>query len=42
MELNLDGDLDIDIGGQTTKVDLTQKQTTTVENTPDSQLPKPK
>jgi hypothetical protein len=42
MKLKLEGDLEIEIGGQTTKVDLTQDQTTNVENTPETQLPKPK
>jgi hypothetical protein len=41
VELKLTGDLEIEIGGQTTKVDLEQTQTTTVENTSESQLPKP-
>jgi hypothetical protein len=50
MSLELKGDLSIEISGQTTKVELTQKQTTTVktldknpvEKTPDKAAEKPK
>jgi hypothetical protein len=43
MTLELSGNLDIEIGGQSTKVDLEQKQTVKVENTDKSQMPeKPK
>jgi hypothetical protein len=38
MELKLTGDLEIEIGGQTTKVELDQTQTTEVENTEKSQF----
>ena len=41
MKLKLTGELEIEIGGQTTKVELEQEQTTTIENTSESQLPKP-
>jgi Family of unknown function (DUF6263) len=40
MKLTLSGDLNIEIGGQTTKVELTQNQTTTVKTTEDSPIKK--
>lgn len=40
MNIELKGDLNIEIGGQTTKVDLSQTQATTVETTDATQLPK--
>jgi hypothetical protein len=43
MTVELNGTLEIEIGGQTTKVELEQKQTTKVENTDKNPLPeKPK
>jgi hypothetical protein len=42
MSLKLKGTLEIEIGGQTTKVDLDQTQTTTVENLDKNPLPEKK
>lgn len=40
MNIELKGDLNIEIGGQTTKVDLSQTQATSVETTDATQMPK--
>jgi len=40
MKLTLSGDLNIEIGGQTTKVELTQNQTTTVKTSDESPIKK--